>query len=91
MSDTIYCYPDSDVLINKMDIRDQAKLEEAERRLTMFRMSDLLDVPVKGDFDLDPDLTDADMSSGLNGNRGSGDGNSYPQMTSVSLGVSVTF
>lgn len=31
------------------------------------------------------------MSSGLNGNRGSGDGNSYPQMTSVSLGVSVTF
>lgn len=53
MSDTIYCYPDSDVLINKMDIRDQAKLEEAERRLTMFRMSDLLDVPVKGDFDLD--------------------------------------
>ena len=27
MSDTIYCYPDSDVLMNKMDIRDQAKLE----------------------------------------------------------------
>ncbi len=52
MSDTIYCYPDSDVLMNKMDIRDQAKLEEAERRLTMFRMSDLLDTPVKGDFDL---------------------------------------
>lgn len=52
MSDTIYCYPDSDVLINKMDIRDQAKLEEAERRLTMFRMSDLLDTPVKGEFDL---------------------------------------
>ena len=46
MSDTIYCYPDSDVLMNKMDIRDQAKLEEAERRLTMFRMSDLLDTPV---------------------------------------------
>ena len=39
----------------------------------------------------DPDLTDADMSSGLNGNRGSGDGNSYPQMKSVSLGLSVTF
>lgn len=52
MSDTIYCYPDSDVLMNKMDIRDQAKLEEAERCLTMFRMSDLLDTPVKGDFDL---------------------------------------
>ena len=50
MSDTIYCYPDSDVLMNKMDIRDQAKLEEAERSLTMFRMSDLLDTPVKGDL-----------------------------------------
>lgn len=52
MSDTIYCYPDSDVLINKMDIQDPKKLEEAERRLTMFRMSDLLDTPVKGAFDL---------------------------------------
>lgn len=52
MSDTIYCYPDSDILINKMDIRDQKKLEEAERRLTMFRMSDLLDTPVEGEFDL---------------------------------------
>lgn len=52
MSDTIYCYPDSDVLINKMGIRDQAKLEEAERRLTMFRMSDLLNTPVNGQFDL---------------------------------------
>lgn len=39
----------------------------------------------------DPDLTDADISSGLNGKRGSGDGNSYPQMKSISLGVSVTF
>ena len=64
MSDTIYCYPDSDVLMNKMDIRDQAKLEEAERRLTMFRMSDLLDTPVKGDFDLDGYIWFSDGNSG---------------------------
>ena len=49
------------------------------------------DLDVTNIYGSDPDLTDADMSSGLNGKRGSGDGNSYPQMTSVSLGVSVTF
>lgn len=27
MSDRIYCYPDSDVLINKMGIRDKEQLE----------------------------------------------------------------
>ena len=49
------------------------------------------DLDVTNIYGSDPDLTDADMSSGLNGNRGSGDGNSYPQMKSVSLGLSVTF
>lgn len=49
------------------------------------------DLDVTNIYGSDPDLTDADMSSGLNGDRGSGDGNSYPQMKSVSLGLSVTF
>lgn len=49
------------------------------------------DLDVTNIYGSDPDLTDADVSSGLNGNRGSGDGNSYPQMKSISLGVSVTF
>ena len=49
------------------------------------------DLDVTNIYGSDPDLTDADMSSGLNGNRGSGDGNSYPQMKSVILGLSVTF
>lgn len=49
------------------------------------------DLDVTNIYGSDPDLTDADMSSGLSGNRGSGDGNSYPQMKSVSLGLSVTF
>lgn len=38
MSDTIYCYPDSDVLINKLDIRELDKLHTFERKLTMLRL-----------------------------------------------------
>lgn len=38
MSDSKYCYPDSDVLINKFDIRDIDKLHEIERKLTMLTL-----------------------------------------------------
>ena len=41
MSDTIYCYPDSDVLINKLDIRELDKLHTFERKLTMFRLVEI--------------------------------------------------
>lgn len=51
MSDRIYCYPDSDVLMNKLNIHDAEKLQEAERKLTMLRLIDLLDRPVVGKFD----------------------------------------
>ena len=51
MSDRIYCYPDSDVLMNKLNIHDAEKLQEAERKLTMLRLIDLLDRPVGGKFD----------------------------------------
>lgn len=40
MPDTKYCYPDTDVLINKLDI--------FERKLTMLR---LLEKPINGKFD----------------------------------------
>lgn len=49
--DGIYCYPDSDVLINKLGIREEKRLEDAERRLTMLRLLDLLEHPAEGDFD----------------------------------------
>lgn len=49
------------------------------------------DLDVTNIYGSDAELTSANMSSGLNGDRGSGDGNSYPQMTSLSLGLSVTF
>lgn len=51
MSDRIYCYPDSDVLINKLNIRNSDRLQEAERKLTMLRIHDLLETPLKGKFD----------------------------------------
>ena len=51
MSDTKYCYPDSDVLINKLDIRDMDKLHKFERKLTMIRLSELFDYPIKGNYD----------------------------------------
>jgi cell filamentation protein len=51
MSDTRYCYPNSDVLINKLNIREQDKLYTFERRLTMLRLLELMDNPIRGQFD----------------------------------------
>lgn len=53
MSDRIYCYPNSNVLINKLNIRDPDKLHEAERKLTMLRLMDLLEKPIAGKFDFE--------------------------------------
>lgn len=52
MSDRIYCYPESDVLINKLNIHDQKALNEAERKLTQLRLNDLIISPVRGNYDL---------------------------------------
>ncbi len=38
MSDTIYCYPNSNVLVNKLGIKDKDKLSVIERKLTMLRL-----------------------------------------------------
>lgn len=50
--DPIYCYPNSSVLINKLNVRDTEKLQAAERKLTSLRLHDLIEKPVKGNFDL---------------------------------------
>ena len=52
MGDMIYCYPDSDVLKNKLGIMNQEKLHEVERKLTALRISDLIRKPIRGNFDL---------------------------------------
>ena len=52
MADIVYCYPNTDVLINKLGIREPEKLHKFEKRLTMLRLLDLIDCPIKGAFDL---------------------------------------
>nr|WP_316047039.1 hypothetical protein [Planococcus glaciei] len=38
---SMYCYPDSDVLINKFNLMDEEKLKELETVYTLFRLSEL--------------------------------------------------
>lgn len=52
MPDELYCYSGSNVLKNKMGIRDKERLYETERKLTMLRIMELLDKPLRGAFDL---------------------------------------
>ena len=46
-----YCYPNSRVLKNKLDIKDMDELQEAERRLSKYREIELLHGPIIGYFD----------------------------------------
>lgn len=52
MSDRIYCYPNSDILKNRMGIQDMGQLRQLEKRLTMLRILELVDKPIQGEFDL---------------------------------------
>lgn len=48
MPDELYCYSGSDVLKNKMGIRDLEQFHEMERKLTMLRILELLDKSIRG-------------------------------------------
>lgn len=48
-----YCYPGTNVLKNRLGIRDSDKLHDMERGLTFFRLASLEKSPIKGSFDLD--------------------------------------
>lgn len=50
--DSKYCYPNSFTLINKLNITNQAILNEAERKITAIRIFDAGKKPIKGFFDL---------------------------------------
>lgn len=50
--DSEYCYPDSNVLINKLNITDRDALANAERELTSLRLAVAKIEPVGGCFDL---------------------------------------
>ena len=45
------CYPGTTVLINRLDIRDEDTLREAEAMATYINAAKLEDVPMDGDFD----------------------------------------
>ena len=48
-----YCYPNSRVLKNKLNIRDFDRLWEAEKRLSKYREIELLNAPLRGRFDFE--------------------------------------
>lgn len=52
MSDSVYCYPDSDVLLNKFGIRGMNELFAREAVVTGLRLIRLFNHPVTGNFDL---------------------------------------
>ena len=45
-----YCYKDSDVLINKLNITNDEDLYNAERELVSYRTYELNEMPLKGNF-----------------------------------------
>lgn len=53
MPDCLYCYLHFNVLKNRMGVRDSERLSQLERRLTMLRLLELIDKPIKGKFDLE--------------------------------------
>lgn len=50
MPDSKYCYPNTDVLINKLNITNQKELFEAEVQLTSIRLQELQENPLRGKY-----------------------------------------
>ena len=51
--DGTYCYPGTDVLKNKLNIHDKEILSDAERSISLVRMIELEEHPIRGNYDLD--------------------------------------
>ena len=49
---SIYCYKNSDVLVNKFDIHDNKKLEEIERKIVLAKLYELRQNRQIGNFDV---------------------------------------
>ena len=48
---SIYTYKNSDVLINKLDIRDEKKLKKYETEMVAFKLSTIKDANIKRNYD----------------------------------------
>lgn len=51
IEDGTYCYPHTDILKNKLGIKDDDFLFETERKLVSLRVDELISNPLKGNFD----------------------------------------
>ena len=51
VNDGTYCYSNTDILINKLNIKEDIVLFEMERKLVSLRVNELIDKPMKGSFD----------------------------------------
>ena len=47
---SIYCYPNSNVLKNKLDIMDATKLQKVETQLVLIKLYELRQKGITGDF-----------------------------------------
>lgn len=47
---SMYCYPDSDVLVNKFNIRDKTELKTVEEKFVAVKQLVLLQTPLRGRF-----------------------------------------
>ena len=47
---SLYCYPDTNILINKLNIRDLDLLKAAEGEITAVKQLELMQNPIKGNF-----------------------------------------
>ncbi|MDM8534132.1 Fic family protein, partial [Clostridiaceae bacterium HSG29] len=51
-TNSIYCYPDSTVLKNKLNIEDHDELKKVEKELTFMKIDALYESPITGTFDI---------------------------------------
>jgi len=49
-----YLYPNTEVLKNKLGVIDNVKLNTIEAEYTSTRLKEIIEDPIKGNFDLDP-------------------------------------
>lgn len=49
--DKVYCYPDTDVLKNRLNICDENRLLDAEIKMVSVRLYQLQEKPIHGEFD----------------------------------------
>ena len=50
--DSVYCYKGTDVLVNKLEIKDKELLKEYERRVVSIKLLELEKQPINNSFDI---------------------------------------